>query len=109
MPATRRRKPVFPFDKFPDASVYLGPEMRSTGEGHVVGADARQATEKAWIAAGSRLPQSGNAYISLNDRDKRRASRSDAPSTSSASAAGDARHARRRSPPAASKRAPVSR
>ena len=32
-----------------------------------------QATEKAWIAAGHRLPLSGHAYISLNDRDKRRA------------------------------------
>ena len=68
------KKPVFPFDKFPDASVYLGPEMRSTGEVMTLGADASgQATEKAWVAAGCKLPQGGNAYLSLNDHDKRRA------------------------------------
>jgi len=67
------KKPVFPFDKFPDASIYLGPEMRSTGEIMAWAPSVGQATEKAWIAAGHRLPLSGHAYISLNDRDKRRA------------------------------------
>jgi carbamoyl-phosphate synthase large subunit len=67
------KKPVFPFNKFPDASVYLGPEMRSTGEVMAWAPGIGQATQKAWIAAGSRLPLRGNAYISLNDRDKRRA------------------------------------
>jgi carbamoyl-phosphate synthase large subunit len=67
------KKPVFPFNKFPDASVYLGPEMRSTGEVMSWAPSLGQATAKAWIAAGSSLPQSGNAYLSLNDRDKRRA------------------------------------
>jgi carbamoyl-phosphate synthase large subunit len=64
---------VFPFDKFPDASIYLGPEMRSTGEVMAWAPTVGLATEKAWIAAGHRLPQGGAAYISLNDRDKRRA------------------------------------
>jgi carbamoyl-phosphate synthase large subunit len=67
------KKPVFPFNKFPDASLYLGPEMRSTGEVMAWAPSVGQATAKAWIAAGSRLPQAGFAYISLNDRDKRRA------------------------------------
>jgi carbamoyl-phosphate synthase large subunit len=67
------KKPVFPFNKFPDASIYLGPEMRSTGEIMTWAPTVGQATEKAWIASGHRLPLSGNAYISLNDRDKRRA------------------------------------
>jgi carbamoyl-phosphate synthase large subunit len=67
------KKPVFPFNKFPDASIYLGPEMRSTGEVMAWAPTLGQATAKAWIAAGCPLPQSGHAYISLNDRDKRRA------------------------------------
>jgi len=67
------KKPVFPFNKFPDASIYLGPEMRSTGEVMAWAPTLGLATAKAWIAAGCPLPQRGNAYISLNDRDKRRA------------------------------------
>src|SRR5262249_33513647 len=67
------KKPVFPFNKFPDASVYLGPEMRSTGEVMSWAPSIGQATEKAWVAAGCQLPQGGHAYLSLNDHDKRRA------------------------------------
>jgi carbamoyl-phosphate synthase large subunit len=67
------KKPVFPFNKFPDASVYLGPEMRSTGEVMAWAPSAGQATEKAWVAANFALPQQGCAYLSLNDHDKRRA------------------------------------
>jgi len=67
------KKPVFPFRKFPDAGVYLGPEMRSTGEVMGWAPELGQATLKAWIAADERLPVRGTAYISLNERDKRRA------------------------------------
>jgi carbamoyl-phosphate synthase large subunit len=67
------KKPVFPFNKFPEASVYLGPEMRSTGEVMAWAPTMGQATEKAWVAAGCQLPQRGHAYLSLNDHDKRRA------------------------------------
>jgi carbamoyl-phosphate synthase large subunit len=67
------KKPVFPFRKFPAAGVFLGPEMRSTGEVMGWAPDVGQATMKAWIASGERLPIRGNAYISLNEVDKRRA------------------------------------
>jgi carbamoyl-phosphate synthase large subunit len=67
------KKPVFPFNKFPDASVYLGPEMRSTGEVMAWAPSLGEATLKAWIASNARLPLEGGAYISLNDSDKRRA------------------------------------
>jgi len=67
------KKPVFPFAKFPDASVYLGPEMRSTGEVMSWAPAIGTATLKAWVAAGCKLPHTGNAYLSLNDHDKRRA------------------------------------
>ena len=38
-----------------------------------------QATLKAWLAAGEKLPLQGNAYISLNVRDKKRAAEIAAP------------------------------
>jgi carbamoyl-phosphate synthase large subunit len=47
--------------------------MRSTGEVMSWAPTIGQATAKAWVAAGCRLPLGGHAYISLNDRDKRRA------------------------------------
>ncbi|UCE01653.1 MAG: carbamoyl-phosphate synthase large subunit [Candidatus Latescibacterota bacterium] len=67
------KNPVFPFRKFPAAGVFLGPEMRSTGEVMGWAPDVGQATLKAWIASNERLPIQGNAYISLNEADKRRA------------------------------------
>jgi carbamoyl-phosphate synthase large subunit len=67
------KKPVFPFRKFPLSTVYLGPEMRSTGEVMGWAPGLGQATLKAWLAAGENLPLQGHAYISLNVRDKPRA------------------------------------
>ena len=64
------KKPVFPFNKFPEQQVFLSPEMRSTGE--VIGFDRHlgSAYAKAEIGAGSRLPNKGNIFISVNDSDK---------------------------------------
>ncbi len=64
------KTPVFPFMKFSDVQVYLGPEMRSTGE--VMGVDASfgAAFAKAQFAAGYGLPKRGNVFISVNDNDK---------------------------------------
>jgi len=64
------KKPVFPFNKFPKQSVFLSPEMKSTGE--VIGLDTRlgSAFAKAEIAAGNLLPTRGTVFISVNDRDK---------------------------------------
>ncbi len=64
------KKPVFPFNKFPRQSVFLSPEMKSTGE--VIGLDTGwgAAFAKAEIGAGNRLPLEGNVFISVNDRDK---------------------------------------
>jgi carbamoyl-phosphate synthase large subunit len=61
---------VLPFKKFPGADYRLGPEMRSTGE--VMGHAARfgHAFAKAYLAAGTPLPQSGNAFLTVNDFDK---------------------------------------
>ncbi|MFZ1730066.1 MAG: carbamoyl-phosphate synthase large subunit [Bacteroidota bacterium] len=64
------KKPVFPFNKFPRQSVFLSPEMKSTGE--VIGLDTGwgAAFAKAEIGAGNRLPLEGNVFISVNDSDK---------------------------------------
>ena len=64
------KESVFPFTKFPHANVFLGPEMRSTGE--VMGMDRSfgQAINKAHVSAGNGLPTSGNVFISLNEHDK---------------------------------------
>ncbi len=64
------KKPVFPFEKFPTDSVYLSPEMKSTGE--VMGLDMGlgAAYAKAEMAAGTQLPVEGTVFISVNDHDK---------------------------------------
>ncbi|MFH1915357.1 MAG: carbamoyl-phosphate synthase large subunit, partial [Pseudomonadota bacterium] len=64
------KESVFPFNRFPNVDVLLGPEMRSTGE--VMGIDPSfgLAYMKAQLAAGQRLPTSGTVFISVNDWDK---------------------------------------
>src|SRR5262249_25372640 len=50
--------------------VILGPEMRSTGEVMGIAPDFATAFAKAEIAAGTRLPAGGCAFISVRDADK---------------------------------------
>jgi carbamoyl-phosphate synthase large subunit len=61
---------VFPFIRFPDCDVLLGPEMKSTGE--VMGSDETFAIAylKSYIATGQKLPSGGTAFISVKDDDK---------------------------------------
>ena len=64
------KKPVFPFNKFPDQNIFLSPDMKSTGE--VIGFDKHlgSAYAKASYGAGEKIPLSGNVFISVNDSDK---------------------------------------
>ena len=64
------KKPVFPFNKFPDQKVFLSPEMKSTGE--VIGFDKHlgSAYAKAELGSGIQLPNKGTIFISVNDSDK---------------------------------------
>ena len=64
------KESVFPFVRFPNVDVLLGPEMRSTGE--VMGLDSsfERAFAKSQIGAGVRLPLEGTAFISVKDGDK---------------------------------------
>src|SRR5262249_24213984 len=64
------KEAVFPFIKFPGVDTVLGPEMKSTGE--VMGIDASfgAAFAKAQIAAGTLLPSSGRAFISVTETER---------------------------------------
>src|SRR5687767_6368771 len=64
------KAPVFPFLKFPGADILLGPEMKSTGEVMGVSEHFGLAFAKAMEAAGSEIPTSGTAFVSVNDHDK---------------------------------------
>ena len=64
------KEAVFPFAKFAGVDTLLGPEMRSTGE--VMGIDVSfpAAFGKSQIAAGTKLPSAGCAFLSVQDGDK---------------------------------------
>ena len=64
------KAPVFPFLKFPGADILLGPEMKSTGEVMGVSEDFGIAFAKAMAGAGSEIPTTGTAFVSVNDQDK---------------------------------------
>ena len=62
--------PVFSTEKLGDVDIYLGPEMKSTGE--VLGVDANfdHAVYKGFKASGVKMPSSGGMYVSFRDIDK---------------------------------------
>ena len=65
------KEAVFPFNKFPNVDVLLGPEMKSTGEVMGIDKDFGLAYAKSQIASQNSLPTKGLAFISLKDRHKR--------------------------------------
>ena len=67
------KEAVFPFVRFPGATIALGPEMRSTGEVMGIDADLGVAFAKAQAAAKPGLPVKGNIFLSVKDADKARA------------------------------------
>jgi len=64
------KEAVFPFNKFPNVDVLLGPEMKSTGEVMGLDKDFGLAYAKSQIAAENSLPTKGLAFISLKDNHK---------------------------------------
>lgn len=64
------KSPVFSFEKITDLDVFLGPEMKSTGE--VMGTDTTfsKALYKSLLSTGFDLPQGGKVLLSVADRDK---------------------------------------
>ncbi|MGG4606198.1 carbamoyl-phosphate synthase large subunit [Paenalcaligenes sp. Me131] len=67
------KEAVFPFVKFPGVDTILGPEMKSTGEVMGVGRSFAEAFVKSQMAASVKLPESGQAFLSVRDADKKRA------------------------------------
>ena len=67
------KEAVFPFVRFPGATIVLGPEMRSTGEVMGLDEDLGVAFAKAQAAAKPGLPTGGNVFLSVKDADKPRA------------------------------------
>ena len=64
------KEAVFPFNKFPDSDLLLGPEMKSTGEVMGLDKDFGMAVAKSQIAASNSLPTSGMAFLSVKDSHK---------------------------------------
>jgi carbamoyl-phosphate synthase large subunit len=64
------KEAVLPFNRFPGVDTVLGPEMRSTGEVMGIGESFGIAFAKSQLAAGTRLPDTGQVFFSLADRDK---------------------------------------
>tara|TARA_B100000700_G_scaffold330700_1_gene458414 strand:- start:47 stop:3271 length:3225 start_codon:yes stop_codon:yes gene_type:complete len=64
------KEAVFPFNKFPNVDVLLGPEMKSTGEVMGFDKDFGLAYAKSQIASSNSLPTKGLAFISLKDSHK---------------------------------------
>lgn len=67
------KEAVFPFVRFPGATITLGPEMRSTGEVMGLDDDLGVAFAKAQAAVKPGLPVKGNVFLSVKDQDKGRA------------------------------------
>ena len=65
------KESVFPFNRFRGVDAVLGPEMKSTGEVMGIDRDFGLAYAKSQIAAGTRLPSGGTAFVSIKDADKR--------------------------------------
>ncbi|MEK9760898.1 MAG: carbamoyl-phosphate synthase large subunit, partial [Candidatus Puniceispirillum sp.] len=70
LPHVAVKEAVFPFARFPGVDIFLGPEMKSTGE--VMGIDSNfgRAFAKSQQGAGVDLPLSGTVFISVKDEDK---------------------------------------
>ena len=59
------KEAVFPFNKFPNSDVLLGPEMKSTGEVMGFDQDFGMAFAKSQIGASNFLPKKGLAFLSV--------------------------------------------
>jgi len=70
LPHVAVKEAVFPFARFPGVDVFLGPEMKSTGEVMGIDKDFGRAFAKSQLGAGTDLPLSGTVFISVKDEDK---------------------------------------
>ncbi|MFV9874969.1 MAG: carbamoyl-phosphate synthase large subunit [Rickettsiales endosymbiont of Dermacentor nuttalli] len=68
---TAIKTPVFPFARFPDVDIILGPEMKSTGEAMGIDKGFPSAFAKSQISSGTKIPVNGTIFISVKDNDKK--------------------------------------
>ena len=64
------KEAVLPFNKFPQESVFLSPEMKSTGEVMGISKTFGESFRKASISANNNIPEKGTIFISVNNQDK---------------------------------------
>ena len=64
------KKAVLPFKKFKDEKVFLGPEMKSTGEVMGIDMSTGSAFLKAMKSDGYNVPKHGTAFLSVNKADR---------------------------------------
>ena len=64
------KEAVFPFNRFPEVDVLLGPEMKSTGEAMGFDENFGLSFAKSQIASNNTIPLKGTAFISVRDQDK---------------------------------------
>ena len=64
------KKAVLPFKKFKDEKVFLGPEMKSTGEVMGIDMSTGSAFLKAMKSDGYNVPKQGTAFLSVNKTDR---------------------------------------
>ncbi|MCY7363024.1 MAG: carbamoyl phosphate synthase large subunit, partial [Ignavibacteria bacterium] len=66
------KESIFPFQKFPKVKMFLGPEMRSTGEVMGIAKTFGEAMAKAQESTGIPMPVAGNIFVSVNEHDKKK-------------------------------------
>jgi len=64
------KQSTFPFDRFVDDSIILGPKMRSTGETLGIDKDLKMASFKSYLGNYPGITKKGKILISLADRSK---------------------------------------
>jgi len=64
------KAPVFSFNKMTDVDISLGPEMKSTGEVMAIDYQFPRALYKAFVAAGTNIPEEGTILFTIADMDK---------------------------------------
>ncbi|WBW99781.1 carbamoyl-phosphate synthase (glutamine-hydrolyzing) large subunit [Oceanirhabdus sp. W0125-5] len=62
--------PVFSTEKLSDVDIFLGPEMKSTGEILGIDEEFETAVYKGFEACGIKIPSKGNIYVSLDEVNK---------------------------------------
>jgi len=64
------KEAVLPFNKFPQESIFLSPEMKSTGEVMGISSTFGESFRRAIISSGNKIYHQGTVFVSVNDPDK---------------------------------------